>query len=166
MEGTTLPHAAHVPGPYVLVGHSAGGLYVPVYAGRYPSEVAGMVLSDAPDPQMLACQRAAHNGTITEPSVKKACGFDDATVAAACKKTTPYLCMYLRYYFRWFQYARVWHVLVSESRSLDTRSSDEATRLKRNYGAMPLVVLTSDRKTWLRFGPHGALMWTVWNRDS
>jgi pimeloyl-ACP methyl ester carboxylesterase len=32
--------------PYVLVGHSAGGLYVRVFAHRYPTEIAGLVLVD------------------------------------------------------------------------------------------------------------------------
>ena len=40
-------HRAHVPGPYVLAGHSFGGLYVRIFAARYPSEVAGMVLIDS-----------------------------------------------------------------------------------------------------------------------
>jgi pimeloyl-ACP methyl ester carboxylesterase len=39
--------AAAVPSPYVLVGHSVGGLFVRLYAGRYPGEVAGLVLVDA-----------------------------------------------------------------------------------------------------------------------
>lgn len=39
--------AADVPGPYVLVGHSLGGLLSRLYATRYPDEVAGMVLVDA-----------------------------------------------------------------------------------------------------------------------
>jgi pimeloyl-ACP methyl ester carboxylesterase len=38
---------AGVEGPYVLVGHSYGGLLVRFYAERYPAEVAGMVLVDA-----------------------------------------------------------------------------------------------------------------------
>jgi pimeloyl-ACP methyl ester carboxylesterase len=38
---------AAVPGPYVLVGHSVGGLFVRLYASRYPDEVAGLVLVDA-----------------------------------------------------------------------------------------------------------------------
>jgi pimeloyl-ACP methyl ester carboxylesterase len=38
---------AGVPGPYVLVGHSNGGLYARRYAGLYPDEVAGLVLLDA-----------------------------------------------------------------------------------------------------------------------
>jgi|SRR5271155_3715115 pimeloyl-ACP methyl ester carboxylesterase len=33
-------------GPYVLVGHSLGGLVARLYAGRYPDEVAGMVFVD------------------------------------------------------------------------------------------------------------------------
>jgi len=41
---------ANIPGPYVLVGHSAGGLYVRVYAAQYPQDVAGMVLIDVEHP--------------------------------------------------------------------------------------------------------------------
>jgi pimeloyl-ACP methyl ester carboxylesterase len=37
---------AHVPGPFVLVGHSSGAQYVRIFAGRYPSQVAGVVLLD------------------------------------------------------------------------------------------------------------------------
>ncbi|WP_257461542.1 alpha/beta hydrolase [Archangium lipolyticum] len=40
-------------GPFVLVGHSMGGLFVRVYADRHPGEVAGMVLLDASHPDQL-----------------------------------------------------------------------------------------------------------------
>jgi pimeloyl-ACP methyl ester carboxylesterase len=43
----TLLHRGHVPGPYVLAGHSFGGLYVRIFAAQYPDEVAGMVLIDS-----------------------------------------------------------------------------------------------------------------------
>jgi pimeloyl-ACP methyl ester carboxylesterase len=39
--------AAGVPGPYVLVGQSFGGLIVRLYASAYPDEVVGLVLVDA-----------------------------------------------------------------------------------------------------------------------
>ncbi|MFA6916786.1 MAG: alpha/beta hydrolase [Parachlamydiales bacterium] len=38
--------AAKVPGPYILVGHSYGGLIARLYADTYSNEVAGIVLID------------------------------------------------------------------------------------------------------------------------
>jgi len=38
---------ARIPPPYVLVGHSFGGLNVRLYAARHPKDVAGLVLVDA-----------------------------------------------------------------------------------------------------------------------
>ena len=54
----TLLDRAHVPGPYVLAGHSFGGLYVRTYAAKYPEEVAGLVLVDS---------TAAHNTPVSPP---------------------------------------------------------------------------------------------------
>lgn len=42
----TLLRKAGIPGPYVMVGHSLGAMYVRLYAGRYPDDVAGLVLVD------------------------------------------------------------------------------------------------------------------------
>ncbi|KAA0992962.1 alpha/beta fold hydrolase [Dyadobacter aurulentus] len=39
----------HIAPPYVLVGHSMGGVYVRAFAGHYPSEVAAMVFVDPAD---------------------------------------------------------------------------------------------------------------------
>lgn len=46
-ELRTLLDRAGVPPPYVLVGHSFGGLDVRLYAGLHPREVAGLVLLDS-----------------------------------------------------------------------------------------------------------------------
>ena len=50
----TLLRSAEVPPPYVLVGHSAGALYVRQFALLYPDAVAGMVLVDPTHEQLLA----------------------------------------------------------------------------------------------------------------
>ena len=46
----TMLQRAGVPGPYVLAGHSFGGLYALTFAARYPDDVAGMVLVDSTAP--------------------------------------------------------------------------------------------------------------------
>ena len=47
----TLLARAHVAGPYVVAGHSFGGLYTLAFAARYPDEVVGMVLLDSTAPK-------------------------------------------------------------------------------------------------------------------
>jgi pimeloyl-ACP methyl ester carboxylesterase len=46
----TLLDRGQVPGPYVLAGHSFGGLYVLTFAALYPDDVSGMVLVDSTAP--------------------------------------------------------------------------------------------------------------------
>jgi hypothetical protein len=59
----TLLDRAHVPGPYVLAGHSFGGFYVLSFAAQFPDEVAGMVLLDStatkPGPALPAGKESA-----------------------------------------------------------------------------------------------------------
>lgn len=46
--------AAHLAPPYVLVGHSIGGVYVQSFAARYSADVAGVVLVDSSHHDQLA----------------------------------------------------------------------------------------------------------------
>jgi pimeloyl-ACP methyl ester carboxylesterase len=50
----TLLTNADIAGPYVLAGHSTGGVYAQIFAERYPDEVAGVVLLDSQSPNALA----------------------------------------------------------------------------------------------------------------
>ena len=47
-ELRTMLAKLHIPRPYILVGHSLGGLNAQVYADLHPGEVAGIVLLDPP----------------------------------------------------------------------------------------------------------------------
>ena len=49
----TLLMNANVEGPYVMVGHSLGGIYVRQFAAQYPDEVLGIVLLDTAHPQQF-----------------------------------------------------------------------------------------------------------------
>jgi pimeloyl-ACP methyl ester carboxylesterase len=64
----TLLANAGIDGPYVLVGHSFGGLYVRMYAYQYPNEVEGMVLVDSSHPEQSA--RSAGAQTTPESSAQ------------------------------------------------------------------------------------------------
>lgn len=70
----SLLSAAKESGPYVLVGHSYGGLIVRLYASTYPQDVSGLVLvdalseglQDAETPAQWAIQRVLMEGDIRE----------------------------------------------------------------------------------------------------
>lgn len=53
---------AGITGPYVVAGHSYGGLVVRAFAALYPGEVAGMVLIDASHPDQWTHIPASKNG--------------------------------------------------------------------------------------------------------
>jgi len=55
--------ALALPGPYVLVGHSVGGLLIRSFARRYPELVAGLVFVDSSHPDQLARSGAQRAGT-------------------------------------------------------------------------------------------------------
>ncbi len=61
--------AAEVPGPYILVGHSKGGLHVRTYARLYPDDVAGVLLLDAAEEESIF---ATSNFEFVERSLKEA----------------------------------------------------------------------------------------------
>jgi len=49
----TLLQNANIPGPYVMVGHSLGGLPVHVFVHEYASEIAGVVLIESMNPRQF-----------------------------------------------------------------------------------------------------------------
>jgi pimeloyl-ACP methyl ester carboxylesterase len=51
-----------VPAPYLMVGHSLGGIYAQVFARRFPAETAGLVLVDSTLPGQTRYLRASAAG--------------------------------------------------------------------------------------------------------
>jgi pimeloyl-ACP methyl ester carboxylesterase len=62
---------AHLPPPYVLVGHSFGGMLCRVYASACRSEVAGMVLVDSADENQFSLMGKMVNGHIEARLVRR-----------------------------------------------------------------------------------------------
>jgi pimeloyl-ACP methyl ester carboxylesterase len=57
----TLLSKAGIEGPYALVGHSFGGLYMQTYAARYPDEVAGVSLVESSHPEQFSYRPVARD---------------------------------------------------------------------------------------------------------
>ena len=62
----TMLGRANVPGPYVLAGHSFGGLYTLTFAASYPDDVAGMVLVDSTAPAATPSDAAATSSDLLD----------------------------------------------------------------------------------------------------
>jgi pimeloyl-ACP methyl ester carboxylesterase len=149
-------HAGSIPGPYVLVGHSLGGLEARVYAQRWPEDVVGMVLVDTSPAgeglkdeniegydkvagredyasSMLHCAFLAAHGTL-ESSTSE---FTDCT--ATLPSDTPAV---FRQIFPRFFTADYYADKVSLMSSLYTHRYDGADH--HRLGAIPLVVLSAE----------------------
>jgi pimeloyl-ACP methyl ester carboxylesterase len=55
------------PPPYLLVGHSSGGLYAMYYAKTYPQEVMGLVLVDSSHPEQVKRCRERYGDEKCDP---------------------------------------------------------------------------------------------------
>ncbi|GLQ47808.1 hypothetical protein GCM10007862_28590 [Dyella lipolytica] len=151
-----LLHAAHVDPPYILVGHSAAGMAVRVFADRYRDEVVGMVIVDgshedqsnrewAIDPpggkarwdtslKDTSCLDAAKNGAIAKgsPAYKKCVGDADPRYSQAINDAI------LKYgaMLKWQA------AIASEFKSVFYASAEETRATRKDFGDMPIIVLT------------------------
>jgi pimeloyl-ACP methyl ester carboxylesterase len=137
---------AHVPGPYVLAGHSFGGLYVRTYAATYPDEVAGLVLVDstAANDKPVSQPKAGSYSVLKHLSslfaTSSRLGVGRLLAATSVSELPP----------TYRDDARMTAATAKEmSGALDeygvaNRSAAEAGRL-RSLDAKPLIVLTAER---------------------
>jgi pimeloyl-ACP methyl ester carboxylesterase len=150
--------AAGIKGPFIVVGHSAGGLYMRLFADRRPRDVVGMVLVDpsvehqdqrfaavfGPGAASLSglqartkrCLAAAEQGALpsADPALV-ACApppKPGAPAAAAARRLVE------------ARRPTTWTTELSELDTLWTSTSDEVSAGRRDYGDLPLIVLTAD----------------------
>jgi pimeloyl-ACP methyl ester carboxylesterase len=149
--------AAHIRGPFVVVGHSAGALYVRLFADLRPRDIVGMVLVDPSvehQDRRLAAVFGPGAGSLDKArarawscmlaSERAAPSADDPALAACMPKPKPGRAASLQKSME--DQARLpstWRSEVSELDNLWTATSDEVDRGRRSYGAMPLIVLTA-----------------------
>lgn len=115
----TLLIRAGLSGPYLMVGHSYGGMHIRMFASKFPEKVAGMVLVDASHPDQDEKWLESLGPVVAnEPaSVQKARRF-------LAQRTTP----------------------SSNPENIDPRTSSAQVRASGGLGDKPLVILTHSPK--------------------
>jgi len=150
--------ASGLPGPYVLVGHSLGGLEMRLFAYRHPELVSGLLLIDpaiersdarlfqskGDSEKTLAylryCLAQARAGKIVAGEVRA--GDPGPCVRAPHPRRTE---EEKRRLFQVYAQPSLFEALISEFESRDGRTSDEVEADRRKLGAIPLVVLSADK---------------------
>lgn len=111
---------AGVQGPFLVVGHSIGGLHAQVFASRYPSKVAGLVLVSTTYPNQMNIWR-----DLLPPAADgESKAITDARAFMTMMQTEP----------------------LKNSERLDMRESSEQAQLLHSLGSKPVIVLTHSPK--------------------
>jgi pimeloyl-ACP methyl ester carboxylesterase len=109
---------AAIPGPYVLVGHSLGGLLVRLFAHQHPTAVVGVVLIDAMHPQ-------GHRRSLEVLPPQHA---EESAELATLRRNLTLL--------------RTEPRLEDDPEQINWPVSEEQVRALGSLGAVPLIVLT------------------------
>jgi pimeloyl-ACP methyl ester carboxylesterase len=150
--------AGKIAGPYILVGHSAGALYMRLLASRLPAETVGMVLVDPSvehqDDRFAATFGRGVNSLAgiraraercLEAAEKRALPSAEAPLAVCvpaprANQTGAVNAAQRAQALR----PQNWRTQVSELDSLWGSTSEQVDRSRASYGDMPLIVLTAD----------------------
>lgn len=135
--------------PYVLVGHSMGGLFTRVFADQYPDEVAGMVLVDAAHPDQHlrspAIDRHMRRGFrmlkiipfLTKLGFVRLAGFFNSWPAGLPPRQGAEASAFLTSYR---------HLRATRDESLAWEAICAEVREARELGSLPLAVVTAGRE--------------------
>lgn len=154
---------ASVAPPYILVGHSIGGMFVRAYQRRYPSEIVGMVLVDAtPEDDLSYTIKGADKAETSITYDEMAAAFapliknPPPPAAAPDKVEEPIDRLAPDLQKAWLWAIRKWFAEIDLSHSWVTAESwrEEFIALKHLriagphvLGDLPLVVLARGRRT-------------------
>lgn len=157
----TLLQNAHIPEPYVMAGHSLGGLPVRVFTDMYPSEIAGVVLIDSMTPKQFTLPPTkvqSQSGSQSQPFSFLAvlARFGVVRLFAKPLGITPYTPPNEEAYYSRLVRTQNVQAYTNEGRGMPAAAA-EASAVK-TFGDLPLIVLTAR----LNNNPPG---WQQWQTE-
>lgn len=132
---------ANVQGPYVMVGHSLGGLIVRVFAHDYASEVAGVVLVDSMSPKQVTeslSNKLALVSSLEAALARVGVGQLLVKLPAFAQSIPPGQEAYYPLLFR----PQTFQTTANEYRELPASATEAA--VVTSFGDLPLIVLTAE----------------------
>lgn len=142
--------AAHLPAPYVIVGHSYAGYIDRLYAGRHSADVAGLVLVDPSSPHQISRFIEAFPEAAKMPNPQAAikdCAIDPrpAEFIAKCQRSVPKdVPSDMADRYRDSQTPAAASAIMREGAAMEGLSSQLLDAEKKNLGAMPFIMLSRD----------------------
>jgi pimeloyl-ACP methyl ester carboxylesterase len=145
----TLLKNADIPGPYVMVGHSLGGLEVRVFVHDYPSEVAGVVLIESMNPKQLT-QSPAMQSQSESPSQPfsfqaMVARFGVARLLVKLPGIAPNLPPHEEAYYPLYVRPEYFQATDNESQGMPAAGAQAAA--VKTFGDLPLIILTAKLNT-------------------
>jgi pimeloyl-ACP methyl ester carboxylesterase len=142
--------AAKVKGPYVLVGHSAAGLTVRLYASLHPRDVVGLVLVDPSVENQIERLAAASStfGALARAGnpATRPCAVEPRpdTAAALCTAGRPAdLPADMADLWPRLRSPAAYRAGLAEFEAFQAVDSQEVIAARKPFGALPLVILTA-----------------------
>jgi pimeloyl-ACP methyl ester carboxylesterase len=156
----TLLQNAQIPGPYILVGHSLGGLPVRVFAHEYAPEVAGVVLIESMNPTRFNATSAevlSQSKSQSEPfsfgALLSRLGI--ARLLVKLPAIAPRLSANDDAYYA--RYIRTQSLQATTDESQGMPASGKEASAVQSFGDLPLIVLTG------RLNNNGN--WQEWQKE-
>jgi pimeloyl-ACP methyl ester carboxylesterase len=156
--------AAGISGPFVLVGHSAGGLYVRLFAARRLGEVAGMVLVDPSfehQDQHFAALLGPGAGSLA-PQRANAARCLRASEATGPAREFPEFDGCFPKNGQPIAPPSFWRTEMSEAETLWGSTSDEVDRIGDLLRDVPVIVLTAQKTYAATPEPYRTQLTALW----
>jgi len=142
----TLLQNANIPGPYIMVGHSLGGLPVRVFVHDYATEVAGVVLIESMSPRQFTHSPAelqAQSNSQSQPFSPQAtlARFGIARLLVKLPGIAPSVPASEEAYYPLYIRPQSLQATANESQGMPAAGAQAAA--VKSFGDLPLIVLTA-----------------------